>query len=122
MHLETHRTDEIKLLGTRLEYVRTRVGGKLQSETTDTFSVNSQAHRSSGRSPATVRIVPDAAFAIGNVNTGGRALFFLELDRDTEPITATTRRNSIMGKFKNYDAYLTSRNVNGGIKPYQMAE
>lgn len=100
MHLETHQTQDLRLIGTRLEYVRKRVGGKLQSETTDTF----QGHQS-----ATVRIVPDAAFAIANIKTGGRALFFLELDRGTEPITATTRRNSIMGKFQNYDTYLKSR-------------
>jgi len=100
MHLETHLTEDLRVIGTRLEYVRKRVGGKLQSETTDTF----QGHQSS-----TVRIVPDAAFAIANIKTGGRALFFLELDRATEPITASTRRNSIMGKFQNYDAYLNSR-------------
>jgi len=100
MHLEAHKTDDLKLIGTRLEYVRKRVGAKLQSETTDTF----QGHQSS-----TVRIVPDASFAIGNISTGARALFFLELDRATEPITSSGRRNSIMGKFQNYDDYLRSR-------------
>ena len=105
MHLEAHATDDLRLIGTRLEYVRTRVGGKLQSETTDRF----QGHQSAGGSPTTVRIVPDAAFAIANISTGARAVFFLELDRATEPITSSGRRNSIIGKFQNYDAYMKSR-------------
>jgi len=100
MHLETHETKELKLIGTRLEYVRKRVGAKLHSETRDTFP----AHPS-----GSIRVVPDAAFAVGNVTTGARALFFVELDRATEQIAYSKRRNTIMGKFQNYDAYMKSR-------------
>ena len=99
MHLETRRTPDLRLIGTRLEYVRKKVGSKLQAETTDTY----QGHQSK-----IVRIVPDGAFAIENVSTGGRALFFLELDRDTEPITSSGLRNSIIGKFQKYDGYMQS--------------
>jgi hypothetical protein len=56
------------------------------------------------------RIVPDGAFILANAATGRRALFFVEMDMGTERITAPKshdQRATIIGKFRQYDRYLT---------------
>jgi hypothetical protein len=57
------------------------------------------------------RIVPDGAFILENRENGRRGLFFVEMDMGTERIATNKSpdtRATILGKFQQYDRYLTS--------------
>jgi Replication-relaxation len=56
------------------------------------------------------RIIPDAAFVLENVESGRRALFFVEMDMATERIVTKIshdRRVTLRYKIEQYDRYLT---------------
>ena len=74
----------LSLVETFVEYRRLRRGGRLVRETTDFVDVEQVSEN---------RIIPDAAFVIENVETGKRALFFLEMDMGTERIVSKRRRS-----------------------------
>jgi hypothetical protein len=55
------------------------------------------------------RIIPDAAFILENIESGKRALFFLEMDMGTERIVSQITRDkriSLFYKLIQYDRYL----------------
>lgn len=53
------------------------------------------------------RIVPDAVFALENLETGARGLFCLETDRGTERLTSGAEGSySVLEKFRLYERYL----------------
>ncbi len=57
------------------------------------------------------KLVPDAAFIMENIETQKRALFFVEMDIGTEPISSRIPRNTrdtIRHKLLQYDRYLQS--------------
>lgn len=91
---------QIDLVRTFLEY--RRVKGTHARETTDYVTAEEIQEN---------RIVPDGAFILENVESGRRALFFLEMDMGTERI-ATKRskdtRATLISKLQQYDRYLTS--------------
>jgi protein involved in plasmid replication-relaxation len=90
----------LELIETLLEYRRRK--GTLERETTDYID---------DREIAENRIVPDGAFVLGNLQTGRRGLFLLEMDMGTERITvrsSSDKRATIRGKFEQYDQYLKS--------------
>ena len=57
------------------------------------------------------RIIPDAAFVLENVETGRRALFFVEMDMATERVVSQItrdRRITLHHRITQYDRYLQS--------------
>jgi hypothetical protein len=57
------------------------------------------------------RIIPDAAFVLENLQSGRRALFFLEMDMGTERIVSLISRDpriTLHFKMQQYDRYLQS--------------
>lgn len=104
------RESAIGLSQTFLEYRRIR--GTHARETTDYVG---EAETSLDR------IVPDGAFILENRESSRRALFFLEVDMGTERIVApksADTRATIMGKFQQYDRYLTSGRFANTYTPY----
>jgi hypothetical protein len=90
----------LELIDTRLEYRRRK--GTSERETADYVR---------DREVSENRIVPDGAFVLGNLQTGRRGLFLLEMDMGTERITvrsSSDKRATIRGKFEQYDRYLKS--------------
>ncbi len=91
---------EIELAETFIEYRRVKRGATWQPETTDYVAQEESSQN---------RIVPDAGSIIENVESGARALFFIETDMGTERITSTLprgRKFSIHHKMTQYDRYL----------------
>ena len=92
----------LSMVGTFIEYRRMKRNGHIVRETTDFVA-----------SPETAanRIIPDAAFVIENIETGKRALFFVEMDMATERIVSYIIRDSrvtLHYKISQYDRYLQS--------------
>ena len=57
------------------------------------------------------RVIPDGVFILKNMQSGRRGLFFVEVDRGSERITAPKSSDpsaTITGKFVQYDRYLQS--------------
>lgn len=91
----------LNLVRTFVEYRRVKRGGRVARETTDFVAAEETPEN---------RIIPDAAFVLENVETGRRALFFLEMDMATERIVtqiSNDRRVTLRYKIEQYDRYLT---------------
>jgi Replication-relaxation len=100
LELAVRNRGHLELVDTWLEYRRRK--GTMERETTDYID---------DREIAENRIVPDGAFVLGNLQTGRRGLFLLEMDMGTERITvraSSDKRATIRGKFEQYDRYLKS--------------
>ncbi|MEL6961547.1 MAG: replication-relaxation family protein [Pseudomonadota bacterium] len=92
----------LSVVATFLEYRRVRVGNRYQRETTDLVADENVSEN---------RIIPDAALIIENIETGRRALFFIEMDMGTERIVTRItgdKRHTILHKIGQYDRYLQS--------------
>ena len=90
----------LSMVATFLEYRRVKRGTHLERETTDYVDTEENAY---------TRIVPDAAFVLENIESGKRALFFLEMDMGTERIVSQITRDkqiSLFYKLSQYDRYL----------------
>jgi hypothetical protein len=100
LELGVRERPHLDLVETFIEYRRRRGRGGVVRETTDFVAPE--------EIPAN-RIIPDAAFVLENVETGRRALFFVEMDMGTERITAMISRNrqfSLHHRMQQYDRYL----------------
>jgi Replication-relaxation len=100
----------LELVRTFIEY--RRVKGTYVRETTDYVSEVKSSE---------TRIVPDGAFVLGNLDTGRRGLFLVEMDMGTERIVARSsqdKRATIRLKFEQYDRYLTSGRFADAYKAY----
>lgn len=87
-----------RMVKTLHEYRRVN-RGKIQMPETSDFVAEPFDARS--------RIVPDGAFIVENVETGSRALFFVESDRGTERLTSGAEGGySVLDKFALYERYL----------------
>jgi hypothetical protein len=90
----------LSMVRTFLEYIHIKRGGKITRETADYVGTEEIIDN---------RIVPDAAFILENIETGNRALFFIEMDMATERIVSQITRDSritLHSKIKHYDRYL----------------
>ena len=93
----------LNLVKTFVEYRRVKRGNRIARETTD-FVQDPEISEN--------RIIPDGAFVLENVETGRRALFFIEMDMATGRIVtkiSTDTRLTLRFKFEQYDRYLQSR-------------
>ena len=91
----------LSMARTFIEYRRVRKGTRVMRETTDFVGAEETPEN---------RIIPDAAFVLENVESGRRALFFVEMDMATERIVTTItrdRRITLHHKITQYDRYLT---------------
>jgi hypothetical protein len=103
LEVQVRERPQLNLVKTFLEYRRTRRGGRIARETTD-FVADEETPEN--------RIIPDAAFVLENLETGRRALFFLEMDMATERIVTRIshdRRLTLRFRVEQYDRYLTGR-------------
>ncbi|MEW9920312.1 replication-relaxation family protein [Marimonas sp. MJW-29] len=92
----------IQVAETFIEYRQRKVNQSWRPETSD--------YVADARTPEN-RIIPDAGFILENVESGKRALFFLEIDMGTERITSKLghgQRFSVHHKIRQYDRYLQS--------------
>ena len=90
------------MVTTFLEYRRVKRGTRVERETTDYVAKEETSD---------TRIIPDAAFILENIESGKRALFFLEMDMGTERIVSQITRDkriSLFYKLTQYDRYLQS--------------
>ena len=89
---------DYELIVLRHEYRRKQIGKVAQPETSDFVAEPFDASN---------RIVPDAAFVLGNRATGARGLYFIETDQGTERLARGTPDGySIVDKFALYERYL----------------
>ncbi|WP_411890788.1 replication-relaxation family protein [Yoonia sp. SDW83-1] len=97
---------DYRLVGTLVEYRREKTGGgKQRCETTDYVATPLVSEN---------KIVPDAGFAIEHVASGKRALFLIEVDRGTTPLTSNQPEEDVkpfIAKLAQYDRYLASGRV-----------
>jgi Replication-relaxation len=90
----------LSMVATFLEYRRVKRGTRVERETTDYVAKEETSD---------TRIIPDAAFVMENIESGKRALFFLEMDMGTERIVSQITRDkriSLFHKLTQYDRYL----------------
>jgi hypothetical protein len=100
LELSVRGREHISLIKTFLEYKRIRKNGRLARETTDFVAAEEIPEN---------RIIPDGAFVLENVETGRRALFFIEMDMATERVVTQIshdRKMTLKFKFEQYDRYL----------------
>jgi len=93
----------LNIVKTFVEYRRVKRGNRIARETTD-FVADPETSEN--------RIIPDGVFVLENVETGRRALFFIEMDMATERIVtkiSSDTRLTLRFKFEQYDRYLRSR-------------
>src|SRR3954471_3457670 len=86
-----------------LEYRMVKKGNSVARETTDFVEAPEISDN---------KLVPDGAFILENVETGRRALFFVEMDMATERIVSNIPRDvrtTLHHKISQYDRYLKSR-------------
>ena len=91
---------QLSMVRTFTEYRVVRRGGRLARETSDFVAAEETPED---------RIVPDAAFVLENVESGRRALFFVEMDMATERIVSRItrdRRVTLRHKISQHDRYL----------------
>jgi Replication-relaxation len=103
---------QLNLVRTFVEYRRIKKAGRIVRETTDFVA--------SDETPEN-RIIPDAGFVLENVESGRRALFFLEMDMATERIVtqiSNDRRITLRFKIEQYDRYLTGGRFAQTYVPY----
>ena len=92
----------LSMVRTFIEYRRVKRGGYVMRETADLVAAEDIPEN---------RIFPDAAFVMENVETGSRALFFIEMDMATERIVSSItrdRRITLYHRITQYDRYLQS--------------
>jgi hypothetical protein len=92
----------LSMVQTFLEYKMVKRNGRVVRETAD-FVANPETTDN--------RIIPDGAFILENIETGKRALFFVEMDMATERIVSHIRRDNrstLLYKLAQYDRYLQS--------------
>jgi hypothetical protein len=102
LEVAVQKRPQLTILNTFLEYRRIKRGNQIIHETTDYVDAQETADN---------KIIPDAAFILENIQTGKRALFFLEMDMATERINSLLLRNhqtTLHHKFSQYDRYLKS--------------
>lgn len=102
----------LTIVKTFLEYKMVKRGRRIERETTD-YVANEEISDN--------RIVPDAAFIIENIETGKRALFFLEMDMATERIVTQILRDkriTLHHKISQYDRYLESLRYRETYAPF----
>ena len=102
LEVAVQKRPHLTILNTFLEYRRIKQGNQIIHETTDYVDAQETAEN---------KIIPDAAFILENMQTGKRALFFLEMDMATERINSLQLRNhkaTLHHKFSQYDRYLKS--------------
>jgi Replication-relaxation len=102
----------LNLVKTFVEYRRVRRAGRLARETMD-FVASEETPEN--------RIIPDAAFVLENIESGRRALFFVEMDMATEQIVTRIshdRRVTLRYKIEQYDRYLTGGRFARTYAPY----
>jgi hypothetical protein len=90
----------LTMVKTFLEFKRVKRGTQIMRETPDYVEKEETTEN---------KIIPDAAFILENIETGNRALFFIEMDMATERIISLITRDSritLHHKFKQYDRYL----------------
>ena len=90
----------LSMVATFLEYRRVKRGTRVEKETTDYVDKEENSY---------TRIIPDAAFILENIESGKRALFFLEMDMGTEAVVSQITRDkriSLFYKLSQYDRYL----------------
>ena len=112
LEVATRDRPAIELAETFIEYRRKKRGAVWEPETTD-YVVGEEIPEH--------RIVPDAGFIIENVESGARALFFIEVDMGTERITSTLPRGrafSIHHKMTQYDRYLMGGRFSETYSPW----
>ena len=103
LEVQVRERSHLSLVKTFVEYRRVKRGNRIARETTD-FVVPEEIPDN--------RIIPDGAFVMENVETGRRALFFIEMDMATERIVtkiSNDKRLTLRFKFEQYDRYLQSR-------------
>jgi len=103
LEIQVRDRPHLNLVKTFVEYRRVKRGNRIARETTD-FVVAQEIPEN--------RIIPDGAFVMENVETGRRALFFIEMDMATERIVtkiSNDKRLTLRFKFEQYDRYLQSR-------------
>ena len=94
------RRSRLSMVATFLEYRRVKRGTRVEKETTDYVDKEENSY---------TRIIPDAAFILENIESGKRALFFLEMDMGTEAVVSQITRDkriSLFYKLSQYDRYL----------------
>jgi Replication-relaxation len=92
----------LSMVRTFIEYRRVKRAGRLFRETADLVAPEDTPDN---------RIIPDAAFVLENVETGRRALFFVEMDMATERVVSLItrdRRITLHHRITQYDRYLMS--------------
>jgi hypothetical protein len=102
LEVAVQKRPHLTIHNTFLEYRRIKRGNRIINETTDYVDAEEIAEN---------KIIPDAAFILENMQTGKRALFFLEMDMAKERINSLLPRNhkvSLHHKFSQYDRYLQS--------------
>jgi len=102
LEVAVEKRPHLTILNTFLEYRRIKQGNKIIHETTDYVDTQETTDN---------KIIPDAAFILENMQTGKRALFFLEMDMATARINSIQLRNhkaTLYHKFSQYDRYLES--------------
>jgi len=102
LEVAVQKRPHLTILNTFLEYRRIKQGNKIIHETTDYVDIQETTEN---------KIIPDAAFILENMQTGKRALFFLEMDMSTERIKSLQLRNhkaTLYHKYSQYDRYLKS--------------
>jgi hypothetical protein len=112
LELSVRGRDHINLIKTLLEYKRVRRQGRLARETTDFVAAEEIPEN---------RIIPDGAFILENIETGRRALFFVEMDMATERVVTNIshdKKMTLRFKFEQYDRYLQSGRFAKTYTPY----
>jgi len=103
LEVQVRERPHLSLVKTFVEYRRVKRGNRIARETTDFVGAQEIPEN---------RIIPDGAFVMENVETGRRALFFIEMDMATERIVtkiSNDKRLTLRFKFEQYDRYLQSR-------------
>jgi len=103
LEVQVRARPHLSLVKTFVEYRRVKRGNRIARETTD-FVQEPEISEN--------RIIPDGAVVMENVETGRRALFFIEMDMATERIVtkiSNDKRLTLRFKFEQYDRYLQSR-------------
>lgn len=101
-----------RLIKTFVEYRRERHGTRARGETTDYVRLPETSPN---------RIVPDAGFVLENIDSGKRALFFIEVDCGTERLT-TAQPEAVSETFRHkitqYDWYYYGKRFAARYRPW----
>jgi hypothetical protein len=107
-----HERSQLSIVRTFLDYRRVKRGSHIVRETLDYVAKEETTDN---------RIIPDAAFVLENIESGRRALFFLEVDMGTERIISQITRDkklSLLHKLAQYDVYLQGMRYRQTYAPF----